>query len=208
MEGRAGGLFSSGKVKEEPRTPHAPVPGTLASRMVPPPAPILGSPVGRRCGAGAASEAGGATELGAPPLPRSRLGPALRSAEPGLQGERSAQDARRGGGAGRRGGVGGRGGADGQDWLQARRTGRSARSPPRHPAPHAAFTWRRPSLPRAARSGTWARRAPCAAARLVEALSFPAQWPVFVFPAKVFARIRSESGRALSVRRGSRSAGG
>lgn len=57
------------------------------------------------------------------------------------------------GGAGRggRGGAGprGQGGAERAegraDWLPARRTGRSARAPPRPGAHHAAFTWRRPS---------------------------------------------------------------
>lgn len=54
------------------------------------------------------------------------------------------------GGAGRDGaGPGGSGGverADGRaDWLPARSTDRSARAPPRPGAPHAAFTWLRPT---------------------------------------------------------------
>lgn len=187
-----------------------------ASWTVPPSAPIPIFLSGRCCGAGAASQAGGAAEPAGPPLPRSRC----CRAEVSRAGRRAGRRVSPGRWA--RGGAGGagrglRGGALGPDWLQARRTCRSARAPPRPPAPHAAFTWRRPSLPRAAGSGTWARRAPRAAALLVEAPSISAQWPVFVpsagFPphqVRAPAEIGRQVARGVPAGRGggSRGAGG
>lgn len=82
--------------------------------------------------------------------------PACPSLGRRLARERSPGDTRPGPGWAGRGGawaVGGAARTGGRaDWLQARRTGRSARAPPRPAGPHAAFTWRRPSLPRAAGS--------------------------------------------------------
>lgn len=76
-----------------------------ASWTVPPSAPIPIFLSGQCCGAGAASQAGGAAEPAGPPLPRSAVA-GLRSAEPaGGRGDGSARDAGRGAGPEGRGGA-------------------------------------------------------------------------------------------------------
>lgn len=132
MEGRAGGLFPSRKVKEGPPTLHAPAPGTQASWTVPPPAPIFGSPVAAALWGTSRLAGRGRHRAGRPAAPSLPLmsGAEVSGALPTGQG--AGQPGTVGAGRGRRTGRGRRaGGAGPTGRIGCRRGARAGQRAPR-----------------------------------------------------------------------------